>query len=154
MVESVKGSSSILSGEMVQVSQPLTDEQKSKVQSILSDYDSSKLTNEDAKSIFQSFREAGIRPGAGLRDAITSAGFDAEKLRTLAKPDGRHTHKQNSVSTSTSDGEIDTTALKSLQSILNQFDLTNLSADEQKDLLTQLNDAGLMQSGNIIDLSA
>ena len=66
--------------------QELTDEQKAAVASILSNYDASALTAEDAKAIHTAFREAGLRPGPGMKTAIESAGFDPETLRKLDPP--------------------------------------------------------------------
>jgi hypothetical protein len=67
----------------------LTDEQKAAVTSILSKYTASSLTADDAKAIHRAFRDAGVRPGPGLREAVTSAGFDPEKLRELDPPPDR-----------------------------------------------------------------
>ena len=69
--------------------QSLSDEQKARVVSILSQYDSSSLTVEDAKAINNAFREAGIRKGPGQREAIEAAGFDARKISTLDPPPDR-----------------------------------------------------------------
>ena len=69
--------------------QSLSDEQKARVVSILSQYDSSSLTVEDAKAINNAFREAGIRKGPGQREAIEAAGFDARKISTLDPPPAR-----------------------------------------------------------------
>ncbi len=69
--------------------QALTAQQKAMVKSILSKYSKSSLTKEDALSINESFRAAGIRGGFGLRQAITEAGFDPEDIRNLAPPPGR-----------------------------------------------------------------
>ena len=65
----------------------LTDDQKQTAASILSQYDSKNLKAEDAKSIFNAFREAGIRPGSGLQEVLTSAGFDPQQFRALTRPD-------------------------------------------------------------------
>ena len=74
----------------VQTQEPsLSDEQKARVVSILSQYDSSSLTVEDAKAINNAFREAGIRKGPGQREAIEAAGFDARKISTLDPPPDR-----------------------------------------------------------------
>jgi len=67
----------------------LTAAQKETVKSILSKYTASSLTADDAKAIHRAFRDAGIRRGPGLREAITSAGFDPEKLRDLDPPPDR-----------------------------------------------------------------
>jgi len=64
----------------------ITDELKAKVKAILSQYDPSSLTAEDAKAINNAFRAAGIRRGPGQRDAIRAAGFDPKKISTLDPP--------------------------------------------------------------------
>jgi hypothetical protein len=77
--------------------QSLSDEQKARVASILSQYDSSSLTVEDAKAINNAFREAGIRKGPGQREAIEAAGFDARKISSLdPPPDRKRMDSQNS----------------------------------------------------------
>ena len=68
---------------------PLTDAQKSALKSILSKYNTSKLTAVDAKAIHKAFSDAGIRGGAGLNEAVTAAGFDPDKLRDLDPPPDR-----------------------------------------------------------------
>lgn len=67
----------------------LTDQQKARVKSILSKYHPSSLTADDATAIFAAFRKARIPGGPDLIDAIRAAGFDPEKLRSLAPPPGR-----------------------------------------------------------------
>gem|GEM_PF-1292690 len=67
----------------------LTDAQKSALKSILSKYITSTLTAVDAKAIHKAFSAAGIRGGAGLNEAVISAGFDPDKLRDLDPPPDR-----------------------------------------------------------------
>lgn len=69
-------------------SQPLTDKQKAKVKSILSKYEASSLTADDAKAIHRAFRDAGLQNGPELNDAVKEAGFDPETLRDLDPPRG------------------------------------------------------------------
>jgi hypothetical protein len=66
--------------------QTLTPAQTAQVKKILSQFNASKLTAADAKAIHEKFREAGIHAGPETNDAIKAAGFDPEKLRTLAPP--------------------------------------------------------------------
>jgi len=61
----------------------LTSEQQNRVKTILSKYNESSLTAADAKAINNAFREAGIRNGSGLQQAIKDAGFVPEKIRAL-----------------------------------------------------------------------
>ena len=61
---------------------------------------------------------------------------------------------QDAKSTNVKNNLVDTEALQNLHSILNQYDLTNMNEDDQKNLLDQLNQAGLLNSGNVINISA
>jgi Raf kinase inhibitor-like YbhB/YbcL family protein len=67
----------------------LTAPQTEQVKVILSKYKAETLTADQAKAIHEAFREAGIRGGPAMGDAIKAAGFDPEKLRDLAPPPGR-----------------------------------------------------------------
>ncbi len=64
----------------------LTDAQKAAVKSIFSKYNASTLTANDAKAIHRAFRDAGLKSGPGLNEAVTSAGFNSDKLRDLDPP--------------------------------------------------------------------
>ena len=64
-------------------SQPITDQQKAQVKSILSKYDASSLTADDAKAINRAFRDSGLRNGPELNVAMKEAGFDPEAIRKL-----------------------------------------------------------------------
>lgn len=58
-------------------SQPkLTDEQKQTVNDILSEYDSSNITQQDFYDIFEQFQAAGISGGESLKSTAEAAGFD------------------------------------------------------------------------------
>jgi hypothetical protein len=129
----------------------LTSDQKSQIQSILSKYDAKNMTAEDAKSLFEDLRDAGIPPSKELEDTITAAGFDFKSLLESSGI-GRHPRHHNMQG---NNGSINTSALQTLQSILSQYDLSNLSSTQQNEIVTKLQEAGLlMGSGNMIDLSA
>ena len=66
--------------------QRFTDEQKASVASILSHFNASSLTVEDAKAINNAFREAGIRRGPELAEAVKAAGFDGKAISALDPP--------------------------------------------------------------------
>ncbi|MEI6810180.1 MAG: hypothetical protein WCN95_15790, partial [bacterium] len=70
-------------------SETITDAQKEQVKAILSKYDASTLTADQAKAIHEAFRQAGLRGGPSMADAIRDAGFDPDKLRDLAPPPGQ-----------------------------------------------------------------
>lgn len=137
---------------------PLTSDQKSQLQAILSQFDPAKVTADDAKSIFKSLREAGIRPSQEVNDLMSAAGFDTDQLGKLAKPQGHNGHHGHH-GVKPKEGqdpsaEVDTSTLQTLQSILDQYDLTNLSADQKTSLVKQLNEAGLLKPGTQVDLKA
>jgi hypothetical protein len=135
----------------------LTDEQKNTVKDILSNYDTANLTAADAKNIFKSLKEAGIR-GGGVREAISETGIDADQLWSLAhdgqKPPQGPPPMGGPGGQGGGSAKIDAAALESLQSILNQFDLSNLSDDQEKDLFSQLSKTGLLKSGSVLDTAA
>lgn len=155
MVSSIQANSAPHRFGSLPAPQSLTEEQTAQVKSILSEYDADSLTAADAKAIFGAFCEAGIRPGPGLAEAIEAAGFDAEQLRTRGRPEGvPEPPGPRGLQGAGSAQGLNITALQSLQTILNQFDLTQLSDDQETELLTQLGQAGLLQSGNMLDLRA
>jgi hypothetical protein len=103
MIDNILGYS-VGQGSQFTKPEPITDEEKAAVQGILSQYDPANVTAEDAKSIFQSFRQAHIRFAPGMRDTIADAGFDPEQLRQLAAPQTQnqrahhhHNHTMNHI---------------------------------------------------------
>ncbi|MCE1255286.1 MAG: hypothetical protein LWX83_17280, partial [Anaerolineae bacterium] len=132
MVDPIQGfTPAHITGTMLKVPHPLTDDQKSQVKNILSQYDPAVITSNDAKKVFESFREAGIGPAAGLKEAITEAGFSADKLRSLARSENNpYARQQESLSGLVENNESERDAmarLQSLQSILGQYNLSDLS---------------------------
>ena len=64
----------------------LISEQGILIKKILAAFNPNQLTVEDAKSIQDQFRKAGIHAGPENGPAIKAPGFDPEKLRSLAPP--------------------------------------------------------------------
>ena len=56
------------------------------MKTILAKYDAKSLTAEQAKAIHEAFRQAGLRGGPAMNDAVKAAGLDPDKLRDLAPP--------------------------------------------------------------------
>ena len=83
--------------------QDLTAAQQQKIKTILAGYDSEKLTAADAKAINNAFREAGLRNGPGLQQAIIAAGFVPEKISALDPPPDRPGDEQSSTNNQKSD---------------------------------------------------
>ncbi|MCX6868373.1 MAG: hypothetical protein NTV46_19645 [Verrucomicrobia bacterium] len=73
-------------GDRQRPAETITEKQKEQVKTILSKYQANTLTADQAKAIHEAFRQAGMRGGPVMNDAIQAAGFDPEKLRDLAPP--------------------------------------------------------------------
>jgi hypothetical protein len=114
------------------------------VASILSEHDPDALTDEDTEA----FREAGIRPGQDLRQAIEAAGFDAETLRGPARSQGEGPPPPPPPQGQSLE------SLVQLKEILAQYDLSNLDAEWQESLIGHLKETGFLQSGLYINISA
>ncbi|UWQ97710.1 hypothetical protein K3729_09420 [Rhodobacteraceae bacterium S2214] len=73
-------------GYAAQSTQPtsITSQQAEKLTTFLADYDSSKLTESDAKKIVTQIKEIGIRPGSGLESLLSDNGIDAKDLANQA----------------------------------------------------------------------
>ena len=141
MAASIQGVSSIGGMAQLQAAKPLTAEQKKTVQDILSNYDAKNIGATGAKSMVKSLKEAGVR-GSAMRDALQSAGFDLQQVMSMAHSGGRRHGGSSGQSNSTRSA-----TLQSLQSIMGQFDLNNMSSADQKDVYTQLTQSGLLKTG-------
>ena len=62
----------------------LSDDDKELVSSILENYDSSSLSQEDAVEIATAFAEAGINPSRDLANTMAASGFSAQEVGELA----------------------------------------------------------------------
>ena len=70
-------------GEKVET---LTNEQAKQVKVILSKYNPSTLTAEQAKAIHAAFQQAGLPGGPAMNEVVADAGFNPDKLRDLDPP--------------------------------------------------------------------
>lgn len=71
----------------------LSDSQKDSIKDILSNYDASSLTSDDASEIVELFKELGVNPSQEMASYLDELGFDAAQIGQLS---------QDSSSTSTS----------------------------------------------------
>ena len=151
MVSSIQGMGSVMGAGMMPKMKELTSDQAQTISDILSQYDAENVSDDDAKAIFQAFKDAGITPAKGMKEAIEAAGFDAEDLRTRGMSDQGMPPPPPQSSSSSS---INLSSLQSLQEILSQYDLSNLSESDQTSLISQLTDSGLIFPGSVIDIQS
>jgi hypothetical protein len=74
--------------------QTASNDYKTQVASILSKYNASSLTAEDAKAINNAFRNAGIHRGPEQKEAIEAAGFDPQKISSLDPPPDKNDNRK------------------------------------------------------------
>ncbi len=125
-------------------------DQKSQVASILSNYDASSLSAEDAREINTAFKEAGFRPGYGLRQAIEGAGFDGETIRSLASPP-----TERSIQAPPQPNGfvgLNKTNLSELQGILGEYDFEDMASEQVGALLKELVSSGPLMRGSLINI--
>lgn len=131
--------------------QPLSDEQKTLVEETLANFDAENLTEEDALAIVDAFKEAGIKPGRELAELTSELGFDAREIGDLA---GVEPPKGPPPPVPGGDQSLNTEDLSTLQSIIDDYDLNDLSEEEEEEIISQLEDAELInEQGSLISLT-
>lgn len=83
MISGVSGASSYQLQTQFSRETRLTDEQKLQLEEILSKYDSSSITSDQTKALFDELKSSGIRPSKEVREIIDAAGFKPPE-----KPEG------------------------------------------------------------------
>lgn len=87
MISSISSSSAVYantSTSSTNRSSSLTSDQTDLISSVLSNYDSNNLSQEDAQAIVSAFQDAGIKPSSELASAMENAGFSAQEVGQLA----------------------------------------------------------------------
>jgi len=130
----------------------LNNEQKEKTDSILSDYDNTTLTEQDAKDLVAAFQEAGIKPSKDFADTLKTAGFDAHQIGDLAGVETPPPPSSPPQQLNVPSAGLNQENRQLLQSILEQYtDIWNLSAEDEQTLSNSLLAAGLLEPGALID---
>ncbi|MCJ9428427.1 hypothetical protein [Kordiimonas marina] len=143
----------------------LTDDQKKQISDILSNYDPSKLTKDDAKAIVSQLQDAGIQPGKGFAEAFKAAGFDAKAVGEkagLKPPKGGPGGPggPGGLGGAGQGGGLNAKGLQTLKDVLSNYDLSNLSADDEKSIVEALKGAGLLgeqgesENGGLVSVKA
>lgn len=142
MVNGISGNSSMQAMMPPQQSQQskLTTEQSQLIEDTLAEFDPDTLSATDAQSIVETFKEAGIQPGAALEQAMSDAGFDARAVGDLAglgqggnpppPPQGEASMSQSL--------NIDDDVLSDLNVLLNDYYSGELSDEEKTSTLSSI----------------
>lgn len=137
--------------------QTLSTEQQEELSEILSEYDASDLSDEDASSIVSQIEELGISAGSALETALADAGFDARTIGDQAGvgeaggmggPGGAGGPGQQS-----GESTVDETLLDVLSEALDAYDSTEDDASSFVEMLTaKLDEAGYDTTKPLFDL--
>ena len=68
----------------------ISEEQEELISSLLSGYDSSNLSQEDAMAITETLKDAGIKPSKQLAEVMSESGFSAREVGYLAQAERPH----------------------------------------------------------------
>ena len=116
----------------------LTVDQQQLISDTLAQYDADNLSQADARSIVETFSEAGINPGDGLRVAMEEAGFDAKAVGDTAglqgpPPQGGPRPGSEGVS-------LDEETLSELYALLDQYYGEDSTDEEKTGLLESISE--------------
>lgn len=145
MLDSISGYASVVNRPTLP--QALTGNQKSAVQSILSEYDAENLSAEDAEAINEAFHAEGIRPSAALRGTIEAEGFDVSDLRPSGGPKGGGGHPPPPPPPNVDD------VISTMLDVLEEYEGQKLDAADISNIQDKLQEAGYSQRDSYIDLS-
>ncbi|WP_155731016.1 hypothetical protein [Pseudoalteromonas luteoviolacea] len=128
----------------------LSAEQSDTIKATLEQFDPQNLSEEDAKSIVETFKEAGIKPGKALAEHMSELGFDAKAVGELAgvKPPPKPSLKDGSPA-------IDLQQVVDfLSKSLEEHDTSNLSDEQKQALFSDLKrEFGLEEESHLIKIT-
>jgi hypothetical protein len=124
-------------------SRTLTDEQKTKLEEILSKYDPANMTEADKKAMMEELRAANIPPGKATFEAMEAAGF----AKPAPPPAGPPPEESSSTSSTSS-------ANASFLELLQQFQSGQVSESEFLDELNAIKEELETNTGAVIDTTA
>jgi hypothetical protein len=120
MVESISSVSSYSTTSSTSKSQSLSFEQEQTIQDVLSNYDASSLSSEDAQEIVSAFSQANIQPSEAMAESMQSEGFDAKEIAQLAGVEGNRPPPPPPPPSSSQDSDENDTVSTLLEELFNR----------------------------------
>lgn len=124
----------------------MSDEEKTQVKSLLEQYDTENMTEEDTQSLFEEIKSLGVKPGEDLKTMMEDAGVKPPKP---PQGGGKPTQGGSSKEVSTKDN---------MPSYLSEFvskaQSGDISDDDLNTILNTLQQNGYGTNGNIFDDNA
>jgi hypothetical protein len=155
----------------------LSSDQKDYVSSILENYDSDSLSQEDAIEIASAFAEAGINPSRDLANTMSESGFSAHEVGELAgvagasgmpppppgempPPPKDESDEIQSISNTlevllnlqSDESSISEEEEEFIASLLSNYDSDNISQEDATQIDSALKDAGIMPSSQLAEV--
>ena len=165
MVSGISGTNSTLYTNSTSSSSGLTDDQKKKLDDILSNYDSSNMTADSAKSLMDALKSSGIKPSKDVKDYLDSKGFDIKPPKGAPSPDATsilsslNSTSLSSASSTSSTGSASGTSSSSnlpayLQDFINKEQAGTVTQDDINSLIASLQNSGQNTTGVLVDQSS
>ncbi len=155
-MSSISSISSGMSPTAMGQSQSLSEEQKTVLEKILSSYDPENMTSSDADAMRQELKEAGIGPSRELMNTMKSAGFQPPAGGPKPPPpmgSGMGASGSSILDTlaesEESDDELNQTTL---EKILEEYDLQNMTRTDLESLVHDLEDMGISRSPELFNM--
>ncbi|KZN66886.1 hypothetical protein N478_18845 [Pseudoalteromonas luteoviolacea S4060-1] len=128
----------------------LSLEQTDTIKATLEQFDSQNLSEEDAKSIVETFKEAGIKPGKALAEQMSELGFDAKAVGELAGVEPPPKPPKGGESSSINLQQV----VDFLSNTLEELDTSNLDEEQKQALFGELkSEFGLKEDSNFVKIS-
>jgi len=144
MVSGVNSTSAYQYQSQVDSTTTLTDDQKKTLESILSKYDPSNMTQDSTKSLMDELKNSGIKPSKTVRDIMDAAGFKPPE-----KPQGGTPPDDSTSSTDSTSGA--STLPQYMLDFITKEESGNVTKDDIATLIQNLQSAGKTSSGTLVD---
>lgn len=126
-------------------------EQKAGLQSLLQNFDSAKMSEDDAKALVGGIRELGIDSSRALGNALNRAGFEpaalVEKAGLLDE-----TKALNDPGKGNSRGEVNNEAIQALSVLMDSYGGVDLTDDDWSEIFSDMKDKGIDLSQSLLDI--
>jgi len=126
----------------------MTESKKASLREILSSYDPESFSRSDFEAMEGELRQAGIGRILEAKSMLEDAGFQVDQYDRMGPggsrgPGGRPPRP----------GGLNAEALQSFKEIIADYDLTDLTSEDQEKLLSELTGSGILKSGLILDVT-
>jgi Ca2+-binding EF-hand superfamily protein len=164
-------SSSLYTSSNSSSSTSLTDDQKTELNSILANYDSSDMTQSSTQSLLDTLKSSGIQPSQAVQSYIASKGFNIQPPQgppppdstsalsslnstTLSSLSGAGSTSSSSLGSISSSSSSDASLPAFLQDFIDKEKAGSVTQDDINSLVTSLQNSGQSTTGALVDQSS